>query len=240
MRSVLVGLGMVFVGSVVAQTGMPRETFDAASIKPNSMGGRGGGPLEFTPGRVSGRAATIRRMIIEAYHLQDYQLPDGPTWIDSDRFDLEAKAGIPASEDQLRSMLQTLLADRCKLVVHRQPKEMLVYALVVGKNGPRFSEVKENDPGPPKPPSGMKFLSLKMTMAQFVEDFFNSPIGARYIGRPVLDKTGLTGRYLIELTWAPDDDLIANIREQLGLNLESQKAAVDTLVIDHIEKPAAN
>jgi uncharacterized protein (TIGR03435 family) len=137
-------------------------------------------------------------------------------------------------------MLQTLLADRCKLVVHRQPKEMLVYALVVGKNGPRFSEVKENDPGPPKPPSGMKFLSLKMTMAQFVEDFFNSPIGARYIGRPVLDKTGLTGRYLIELTWAPDDDLIANIREQLGLNLESQKAAVDTLVIDHIEKPAAN
>jgi hypothetical protein len=129
--------------------------FDAASIKPNSGGGgggrnggiggnpprAGGGGLRFMPGRIVSApiGVTARKIILDAFHLTQYQLSGGPSWLDSDRFDLEAKAE-GANENQLRLMLQTLLAERFKLVIHREAKEMPVYHLVVGKSGAKLHE----------------------------------------------------------------------------------------------------
>jgi uncharacterized protein (TIGR03435 family) len=124
--------------------------FDAASIKPSGSGGGGrmgggGGIVQITPGRVLARNVTARRLVLAAYRLTPYQLSGGPAWLDSDRFELEAKAETASNEKQLRLMLQTLLGQRLKLVVHRETEEMRVYALVVGKNGPKIYEVKEGE-----------------------------------------------------------------------------------------------
>ena len=135
-------------------------------------------------------------------------------------------------------MLQTLLAERCKLVVHHETKEMLVYALIVAKNGPKLRELKEGDPRPSPPPGTMMFLQQRLP--DFVDQISSGPIGQRFIGRPVLDKTGLQGVYLFQLTWGPDEDFMTAVQEQLGLKFESQKAQIGVLVIDHIEKPEAN
>jgi hypothetical protein len=126
------------VGSVIASSLAPRllafaqplPSFDVASIKPNSSSSVGAreGLLQFAPGSVAGTNMTARRIIMEAYHLRDQQLSGGPGWISSDRFDLEAKAASPADPDQLRLMLQALLAERFRFTVRRDTKEMPVRA----------------------------------------------------------------------------------------------------------------
>jgi uncharacterized protein (TIGR03435 family) len=226
--------------------------FDAASIKPFSGGGRvrsggaggippgaGGGGLRFTPGRVVSAPAgvTARKMILEAFHLTQYQLSEGSGWLDSDRFNLEAKAE-GANENQLRQMLQALLADRFKLVVHRETKEMPVYALVTAKNGPKFHEWKEGDPLPEFGSSGHPNTFRDMGPMQRLVDVLTG--GLDPVGRPVLDKTGLKGVYLFYVEWGEDQDFPPAMQQQVGLKLEPQRSPVDSLVIDHIDKPEAN
>lgn len=234
--------------------------FDAASIKPSNSAmagdrggpGGGGGRLQFSPGRVLGRNVTAKRIILEAYHLlKDYQLLGGPGWIDSARFDLEAKSDTPASENQLRQMLQTLLVERFKLVVHRETKEMPIYALIVGKNGSKLHELKEGEPTPTStkelislgvlPPRGKEdtfahVMFDRGKMQDFADELSRNPS----IDRPVLDKTGLRGTYLFALWWDADENFMTVVQEQLGLKFESQKAPVDIFVIDKIEKPDKN
>jgi len=224
--------------------------FDAASIKPynNSGGGGrnggtggappaaiGGGALRFTPGRVasSPRGVTARKMILEAYHLTQYQLSGGPGWLDSEWFSVEAKAEA-ANENQLRQMLQTLLAERFKLVVHRESKEKPVYALVVGKNGTKLREWKEGDPMPEF--GGANNFRDRGTMQHFADFLSNAP----GVARPVLDKTSLQGVYVFYVEWAADEDFLPAMQAQLGLKLEPQKAPIDIFVIDHVEKPSEN
>jgi uncharacterized protein (TIGR03435 family) len=192
---------------------------------------------------------TARDIVLEAYHLTDYQLSGGPDWFDNDRFDLEAKAATPADENQLRLMLQTLLAERFKLVARRATKEMPVYALTVAKSGPTIHELKPGDPFP-KTAKEMAALtklrdiqgtpagawSDRGTMQYFADKLSRNPS----IDRPVLDKTGLQGVYLILVRWGTEDSFMAAVEEQFGLKFEPQKAPMDTLVIDHIEKPDAN
>ncbi len=242
--------------SIAPQAAVPIKTpaplvFDAASIKPFSGGGGGrsgaaganppraiGGGLRITPGRVVSAPAgvTAGKMILEAFHLTQYQLSGGPAWLDSDRFDLEAKAE-GAGENQLRQMLQTLLAERFKLVVHRETKEMPVYALVVDKNGPKFHEWKEGDPLPAFGSGGHanNFRDVG-TMRRLADVLSAGPD----LGRPVLDKTGLRGVYVFYAEWDDGEDFLPALQHQLGLKLESQRGPVDNLVIDHIDKPTAN
>lgn len=189
--------------------------FDAASIKPTDPAARGGGrgpngSLQFLPGRVVGRNVTVRRIVLAAYHLTQFQLAGGPAWLDSDRFDMEAKSEASADRDQLRQMLQTLLAERFKLAVHRGTKEMPVYAMMVGKKGSKLLEWKEGEPIPKVPgapvegggrrggssPSGGRLFD-HLTMQAFAETLTSDP----RIGRPVIDKTGLRSLYLIDFTW---------------------------------------
>ncbi len=220
-------------------------TFEAASIKPNSSavgggggrGGRGGG-LQITPGRVVGRNVTSRQIILEAYGLKDYQLSGGPGWLDFDRFDLEAKAEGPANENQLRPMLQTLLGQRFKLVVHGGTKDMAVYAMTIGKNGPKFPELKEGVPPPPAPrEDGIVF---KERQTATLQDFGDRLSQSSAFGRPVLDKTGLLGVYVFDIVLHAGEDFMTMAQERFGLKFESQKAAMDILVIEHIERPDAN
>jgi len=226
-------------------------TFDVASIKPAKEvtgGGRnegdgsstrpragGAGALRYPPGRVVSAPGglTAGKIIQEAFHLTQYQLSGGPSWLDSDRFDLEAKG---PNDNRVKGMLQTLLVEKFKLVFHREAKEMPVYHLVIAKGGAKLKEWKEGDlmarfDSDDRP----KFIDRGP-----IQRLVNVLSGAQAIGRPVLDKTGLTGVYVFYVVWDQGDDFIPAMQEQLGLKLESHKDLVNCLVIDRIEKPEGN
>jgi uncharacterized protein (TIGR03435 family) len=238
-----------------AQTPAERPpAFDAVSIKPNNSaaGGRSSGPgggLQFTPAGVAGRNVTVRRIVSAAYHLTQFQLSGGPAWLDSDRFDLNARSEAPAERDRLRQMLQTMLAERFKLVVHTATKEMPVYAMVVGKKGSKILEWKEGEPMPKVPgapsgsggrrggssPSGGRFFD-HLTMQSFAETLTNDP----HVGRPVLDKTGFRGLYVINFQWDDDEGFISALEDATGLKFEPRKTPIEVLTIDYVEKPSEN
>jgi uncharacterized protein (TIGR03435 family) len=134
-------------------------------------------------------------------------------------------------------MLQTLLADRFKLVVHRETKEMPVYALMVAKNGPKFHEWKEGDRMPEFGSGGHANNFRDRGPIQRLADVLSS---GPDVGRPVLDKTGLKGVCVFYVEWDEDEDFLPAMQQQLGLKLQPQRGPVDNLVIDHIEKPDAN
>jgi uncharacterized protein (TIGR03435 family) len=180
---------------------------------------------------------------------------------DADLADWQDPARQPA---MLREMLRAMLADRLKLVVHRSTKETPVYSLVVGKNGPKFRETHPDEPHPgayPFPGGGM--LAMEQKDGQVTVHYFGITIGqftASLLGpagRPVQDKSGLLGKYDItiqkpipvtavpgarqETVPAPDLEPSAfSVAEQLGLKLEPARGQVETLVIDHVERPSEN
>jgi uncharacterized protein (TIGR03435 family) len=226
----------------------PAPAFDAASIKLNTAftGGRkGGGPagpggvglLLFTPGRIAGTAVMARQIVLEAYGMKGYQFMGGPGWLSSDRYDIEGKAAGPADEEQLRQMLRTLLAERFHLAVHREPREMPLCLLTAGKNATRLVAHKEGDP-PPKPPvlGPTRHMFVVLSMPNLADLLSRSP----WVDRPVLDKTGIQGRYVFAVEWENEEDLLPRLEEKFGLKFEFQKAAIDMLVIDRVERPEAN
>lgn len=169
-----------------------------------------------------------------------------------DRYDIAAKAegDEPRTRPEFRRMLQSLLADRFQLRFHREMRELPVYFLVVGRNGPAF---RETPPGASRRTNhgvdgGKQTLDLSLatmeSLAAEIHSYF-------FVDRPVLDKTGLTGLYDIRLAATPefrlrdgsepgDVDIFKAVQSQLGLKLESRKADVEVLVVDQIEKPSAN
>jgi uncharacterized protein (TIGR03435 family) len=234
----------------------PLPEFEAASIKPykDSGGGGsraageiGGGGLHFTPGMVvSGpTGVTVRAIILLTYNIAEFQLSGGPAWLDSDRFALETKAAANADRDQLKLMLQTLLNRRFGLTFKRETKEMSIYALVMGKNGPgpNFHELKEGEPVPDaKMGGGIPMLIYRGSM----EDIARGLAGARGVDRalaldrPVRDKTGLPGNYLLYVPWRQDEDFKITVQDQSGLRFVAEKAPMNVLVIEQIHKPTEN
>jgi bla regulator protein BlaR1 len=204
-----------------------------------------------------------------------------PSWVTQERYDIDAKVSEedmaewqkPGSQlAMLQAMLRTMLEDRCKLVVHREVKEVAVYSLVVGKNGPKF---KETDPtvehaGGMKLPWGGVIMPGNGTINMYgvsMASLASFMTGIMNAGRPVQDKTGLTGRYDIvmkppQMGGGPGDagggaggggggiagpavadpgsSMMSVIQDQLGLKLVPEKANAETLVIDHMERPSAN
>ena len=230
-------------------------SFDVASIKPNNSppGGREGpvgGSVRFTEEGVVGRNATLRRLIQAAYRLTEYQVSRGPGWLDSDTFDVEAKTETPANNDQLRQMLQTLLADRFKLAAHRGSKEMPVYFLTVRKSGPgpTLHELKVGEPPPELAGENLGMWGSHqgdgptVIMRGAMQDFALALAGPPFnIGRPVVDKTGLHGTYVGFLHWAVDgDEAISALQDEFGLKIDSQKAPMEILLNDHAERPSEN
>jgi uncharacterized protein (TIGR03435 family) len=270
-----------------AQSLTPRPEFEAASIKPNTTGGF----TNLRPpvgGRFTATNATLKMLIDVAYKVRTYQLSGGPGWLDSEHYDLTAKAEGNANQDQVFLMLQKLLEDRFQLRLHHETKEMPVYALVVAKNGAKNgSKLKEftesgcvpfdpDKPPPPPPPPGQPFARGTVPCGVFlmmgnaleatktdIKQFASALTNMQELGRPVIDKTGLTGTYAIHLEYAPvgrggrglgvagdgaqtplpdasGPSIFTALQEQLGLKLEPQKAPIEILVIDHAEKPTEN
>jgi uncharacterized protein (TIGR03435 family) len=212
-----------------------------------------------TPDGFSARNYFLKSLIFDAYGLkQFYQIVGGPGWIDSEGFDIEAKVVAangttpqPLTRELRKQMLRSLLVDRFKLAVHNETRQLPVYELVVAKNGPKFQ--------PAKPEEKFKYSTnfrggLTMLTLQTAEiSALTGELSGR-LSRPVIDKTGLIGKYDIKLEWAHDtslsSDAAANdasgpsiftaVQEQLGLKLQPAKAPVDVIVIDQVEQPTAN
>ncbi len=238
-------LGLSIALSVLMLAQTPGQ-FEVASIKPTATKD-GSLAVSFPPGgRFSARNLTLKQLLQNVYAMQDYQIVGGPGWITSAGFDIEAKAGAGSGEwprEQVLQMVQTLLADRFHLALHRETRQLPVYALVVGKTGPKLQPADSNA-GRPKTMFG-QIIVQKMSMTGLAN------ILALDLKRPVKDETGLKGDFAFTLEWTPglgdSDDrpsarpsLFTAVQEQLGLKLESAKGPVEVLVIDSAEKPSEN
>jgi uncharacterized protein (TIGR03435 family) len=223
----------VLIGLVSAQS---RPTFEVASVKPADPTSPVQSWTGGSPGRFAARG-TLQFFIQLAYDVESLQLTGGPKWLNSDIFEIDAKDERPFNTAERNLMLQTLLADRFKLVLHSETRELPVFALVVGKSGPKIQEVTD---GIGTMTTGRGRLSCRLPIAAFAR--YLSPT----LGRTVLDRTGLTGAFDIKLEWTPDGDdasgpsILTAVQEQLGLKLESARGPVEILVIEHAEKPAAD
>jgi len=221
--------------------------FEVASVKPNQSGG-GGSSIRASKGQIAMENVSLKKLTLWAYGIPDdreYALA-GPDWLTTQRFDILAKFPGDTPVDQVRAMTQSLLADRFKLALHRETRQLPNYSLVVGKNGPRIHAV---DAGPSNTTGRPGHLEASHIPMRKLTDLF-----ARMIGLPVVDATGLEGVFTFTLDWTPDEtqrlappdegvapnpagtSLFTAVQEQLGLKLEGKKGPVEILVVDRMEK----
>jgi uncharacterized protein (TIGR03435 family) len=230
--------------------GGPALSFEVASIKPAPAGTRGyTWSRRIEAGRLD-TTTTVQGLLMWAYDLKvDSQVAGGPVWLDSDKYVVAAKAAGPVSMKQLQQMTRTLLAERFKLTIHRETKEQTVLALVVANKGPKLSRSKfESDDDFSVTIGTGKIIAQRARM----DDLANQLTGNQ--NRIVVDRTGLTGAYDFKLEFTPErpdgspvpgsdpagPTILVALQEQLGLKLESIKAPVEVMVIDHAEKPTEN
>jgi len=240
-----------------------RPVFEAATVKLNKSGSSGS-HTDFDHGRYSATNVQLKNLMhYSAYGVPEPRILGGPKWLDSERFDIEAKVDSSVIDQmrtlspeqgklQRQAMFQQLLADRFKLAVHWETRELPVYALVVAKNGPKLHVSTTSDSGTSSG-NGL-FTARGMTLAEITQSLTQEL--ATELGRVVIDKTGLAGRYDVTLKWTPGTDgapsdngtenagsgpsIFTAMQEQLGLKLESTKGPVQVLVIDHVEMPSEN
>jgi uncharacterized protein (TIGR03435 family) len=251
---------------VLAQA--PAPTFEVASVKPNKSGDPNTN-FGIQGDRFTATNSTLRELIRITYGVRDLQIVDAPDWIETERFDVIGKASAPLKSGAVPAEARQLLADRFRLRVHNETRELPIYALVVansdGKLGPSIqpvavdrcpeaiarAEARARSGQPPAAPvpgqrmtCGLGYNSGVLTggsisLAPLAQRL--SPI----VGRVVVDRTGLTGKFDFDLKWAQDSSadaagpsIFTALQEQLGLKLESARGPVDVLVIDHIERPS--
>jgi uncharacterized protein (TIGR03435 family) len=219
--------------------------FEVAVIRPTTAAPGAGTSFNlYEGGRLRIVNEPARLLVRLAFHLQDSQIAGGPSWLDSDRFDIEAKTGRPEkiALSAVAPLIQSLLAERFHLQFHRETREIPVYALVVAKGGPKLKPTSEGEvAGTATRPDGKATQAVSTATSM---DLLAKYVGNR-LGRIVLDQTGLPGAYDFTLTWSPDaatdaPSLVSAVHEQLGLRLESRKAPVDVFVIDSISRPSEN
>jgi uncharacterized protein (TIGR03435 family) len=233
-----------------------RLAFEVASIKltpPQFGGSRAFAPV--SGNNLSLQGMSLRELIRLAYTLPSDLVSGGPGWVDSTRYDVEAKAEGKASQQQRLEMLKTLLAERFQLTFRIEPKEAYTYVLTVGKNS---SKLKERKPGDGGEPAGIRDVgSLHYICRDTSMAWFARYLESTVLSRPVAEKTGLSGTYDFDLSWRPDDsqfkgrfagspaaqsdlpDLFTALKD-IGLRLEAVKSTVQFLRVDHAEKPSEN
>jgi uncharacterized protein (TIGR03435 family) len=235
-------------------------SFEVATLKPSLPDGSGK-YLRVAGRRYATHNTSLADLIEVAYGVHPRQIAGAPEWVSSDKFDLVGvpdAAGEPNAAQWLL-MMQKMLADRFKLVFHHEKREISAYVLVVAKNGPKgLSKSDSNN----SLPSGLEFVpgssglllpARNATTAQFAQ-----MMQQVVLDRPVVDKTGISGRFDFQLTFTPDESefnghppslpsqtssspgLFEALQQQLGLKLTAEKITADILVIDHVEKPSAN
>lgn len=226
----------------------PGQEFEAVSLKPNASIGRGSG-FRTDPGRLTATNVSLRGLIVRAFGVKDFQV-EGPDWLSSERFDVSATFPDLLSKDSqerdaaFHQMLQNMLADRFKLVVHREQKIRPVYGLTLGKSGVKFKAAANCDSrgaNSSDPHYAGRCVSI---------DAFSAFLAGRHrdlpVDLPVVDMTGLAGSYDLTLDWVPESKqlrdgppgltLLVALEEQLGLKIETRKAPVEMLVVDHAER----
>ncbi len=255
----------------------PLPSFEVASVRLNRSGD-GRSFRSITPERITQTGISVRDLMLLAYNVKDFQLSGGPSWVNKEKYDVEAKssddlaaelAKLPGRERWIkqRVMLQGLLVDRFKLKVSHTTREFPIYALVVAKGGPKMPQSFPGDTFP----NGVKYadgVAHPGGMSSWGDHMKGNAIStsdlavmlSNSVGRLVVDQTGLTGKYDVELKWTPDHDptdkgpesggagsldsfgpsIFTAIQEQLGLKLVATKGPVDFIVIDHIERPSEN
>jgi uncharacterized protein (TIGR03435 family) len=255
-------------GGIFAQSAPARPAFDAfevATIKPAVPGSPGRWIKMQSANRFYAKNHTVKSLIEAAYDLTPRAISGGPSWIDSDRYEIlaETPGDVRPNLDEQMSMLRRLLADRFKLSFHREQKEFSIYALTVAKSGAKLKESTTSPDATPEGPPPLVFVlspegiwlpGRDATMAELASVFQRAALD-----RPVIDKTGLSGRYDFDLKWTPDEtqfdgnavkvpgaadsgkpDLFAAFQQQLGLRLEATKGPIEALVIDRVERPSEN
>jgi uncharacterized protein (TIGR03435 family) len=252
---------------IFAQAPATRPTFngfEVATIKPTPADYQGGRFIKMQSAHLfSAKNHALKTLIAAGYNLSLQAISGGPAWVDSDRYDIVAKAPneIRPNLDEQMAMLRKLLADRFSLTFHREQKELPIYALTIAKTGSKLKESTvspDASPEGPPPlifvlsPQGVSLPGRNATMAELA-----SVMQRAAVDRPVVDQTGLTGRYDFVLEWTPDDtqfggqrpptpevpvkpDLFAALQQQLGLKLVATRGPVEVLVIDRIERPSNN
>ncbi len=266
--------------------------FEVASIKPAKADTAGKFFVQMAQGGKFHGTISVKMLIEMAYDVKDSQISGAPSWLDSERYEIDAKPDeatgaaldkLPPDQrmPEIRKMLQALLADRFKLVLSHETKDLPIYALVVAKNGPKFKEstfkppVQLPDapaaaPGKERPMQGegIRLNGRGELTVTYVDLPMFANVLSRIVGRIVVDKTGLPGKYDFTLKWTPDENqqammpggrgpgseaaapppppdssgpsIFTALQEQLGLKLESQKAPTDVLVIQQVEHPTEN
>lgn len=241
----------LFLAAQLAGAQTPLPSFEVATIKPAAPSNDGHTHINYPPDdRFSASNITLLALMQWAYGMPEKQILDGPTWLSSTRFDIQAKSDI---SDQIKSltsdqgselkrhMVQTLLADRFQLKLHQEIRTLPAYDLVLAKGGAKLQPTKSGDKSIGV--SRKYFNGEGLTMTSIAEEL------SKITGRVVVDKTGLNGRYDLKLRWTPDEavagdtdppTLFTAIQEELGLRLESAKEPVPVLVIDHVDQPTPN
>jgi uncharacterized protein (TIGR03435 family) len=234
--------------------GTQTPSFDVVSIHPHSPDDSRFRVRMPTNGQFGATGAVAKLVLMVAYDVQESQIVGGGSWLDSEKWDIEAKSdrGHEAGVEETRRMLQNMLEERFALRIHREMQQRPAYILTIAKGGPKFKA---------QPDGRTNYLITGNSISLERGDLAHMvQLLSTALGRPVIDRTGLGGIYDLSLKWddapiadggllgldapaAPENDrgsIFTAIQDQLGLRLESQRAPVDVIVIDQVERPSAN
>jgi len=250
----LVGILSVFAALTSAQT------FDAVSIKPSAPDARGGG-FNLSPGHLNAKNQSLRDLVEFGWDLKDYQVSGGPSWVESEHYEVIATFPAATSRADRARMMQAMLADRFGLVVRHVSKEVSGYALIAAKGGPKLHAPGSEEPGMML---GRSRATGQRTLTATSQAIVNlASILSDIMGRPVEDRSGVDGKFDFSMAWTPDavdggtgaaggkvlpppennepgPSIFTALQETLGLKLESAKVKVPTVEIEKAEKPGSN
>jgi uncharacterized protein (TIGR03435 family) len=255
MKAIIAGIFLL------ARAFAQHQGFDVVSVKPSDPLSNGMRLGVSPSGTFEARGATLLDLISQAYDVRVFQIVGAPGWASTDKYEIITKDEVKGPSgtdrtsmnekqraefnDRLFGKLQAMLADRYQLKLHREKKEIPVYALVISKGGIRMQVSSESDDrdgmNGGRTDDGKSTLTGRNLPLEHLVRFLSNQTA-----RPVIDQTGLTGKYNFKIMYAPGMDDITGpsiftaLQEQLGLKLESQKGPADVLVIDSVQKPSEN
>lgn len=266
-RPVAVTITILAATASVAQSPAPRsaprpkfDSFEVTTIKPATSDAKGGRYIIMQgTDRFVEKYYTLKLLIAAAYDLNPRTISGGPGWVESDHYDILAitPGNARPTHDEQMSMLRSLLTDRFNLTFHREQKVFSIYELKLASSGPKLKAAVEGPDDPSALVSTVYPDRIMLPARNASMTDFTSLLQRAVLDRPVVNKTGLAGRYDFDLTWAPDETqfggavpiapsdapsppLFTAMRDQLGLNLVATRGPVDALVIDSAERPSAN
>jgi len=253
-------LGSIALAQAPVSSQGAAASFDVATIKPTAPDAKAGRYITMQgTNRFVVKYYTLKLLIAAAYNVSPKVISGGPEWADTDHFDILAltPGEVRPSQPEQMAMLRTLLTDRFKLSFHREEKEFSIYALEIAKGGPKLKESTAPASDPAQLLSTVYPQHIHLPAKNATMGDFASLLQRALLDRPVVDQTGLTGRYDFDLDWAPDETQFGGevpvapadaqalpfftaIQQQIGLRLEATRGNVQAFVIDQAEPPSAN